>query len=171
MRSAVVRGLRRLLLFDLGGQSYAIETVEVREVMFMAALSRPSACPSVLAGFLRVGDRVIPVVDLRRLFELPARPPTLYTPLIVLRDAVQPLALCVDEVLREVGVADADVTPIEGERTLNGCVGFETWLDGRHVHGLDVKKLLLENERRCVDELRALEQRRLDGLDAERGAL
>src|SRR4051812_6590060 len=71
---------RRLVVFHLAGQAYALELGAVQEIVLMAALSRPPGLPSMLEGFLNLAGTAIPVVRLDRLFRLPEQMPGMFTP-------------------------------------------------------------------------------------------
>ena len=89
---------RRLMVFHLAGQAYALPLRELQEVVPMAELFRPPGLPSVLAGFLNLAGTAIPVLRLDRLFELPEPVLGLYTPLLLLRHPDYQVALLVDKV-------------------------------------------------------------------------
>lgn len=165
--SAAPAASRRLLLFELAAETYAVPISCVQELTFMAELSHPAGCPAILRGFLDVGGAAVPVVDLRRVLGLDVVEPSLHTPLILLRGASMPLALLVDRLSREVTVPDKDTRPVAAGDSLNGCIECETTVERRAVHVLSVPNLLLEKERLCLEDLRLREQLRLDALRAE----
>src|SRR5262245_49639240 len=90
--------MRRLVVFELAEQAYAVGLEELREIIPYAELSRPPHSPALLAGFLNDGGSPIPVIALRHLFKLPERSLELYTPLVVMRGPREPIALVVDRV-------------------------------------------------------------------------
>jgi len=70
-----------LVLFELAGQSYALEAAHVRETLARRELAPLPGLPSTVAGLANVRSRVVPAFDLRPLLQLPAagaeEPPTL----------------------------------------------------------------------------------------------
>ena len=52
----------------------------------MAHLSRPASAPSILAGFLNLAQRPIPVIRIHRLLEVPESAHGLYTQIIIFHD-------------------------------------------------------------------------------------
>src|SRR5205807_9852917 len=73
------------LIFELGTKLFAVGLGNVREVAFMASLSQPSGLPSVLAGFLNVAQRTVPVVHIDRLLGVSMSDYSLYTQILILR--------------------------------------------------------------------------------------
>src|SRR5262249_25289681 len=121
---------RRLLLFHLGGQAYALPLHDVAEIVPMAALSGAANLPSVLAGFLNLAGQAIPVVRLDRLFELPELTPGRYTPLILVRHPDSRLALMVENVSRIVTLPEDAVLPIDANESFNDTVEGMATIDG-----------------------------------------
>lgn len=154
----------RVCLFDAGGRRFALRLDTIKEIVPMAALSRPPAMPSMLEGFLNLRGTAVAVVRLAPLLGLPADPLQLHTPLIVLRDS---WALLVNAVT---GIAEASaggLLPLGAADSFNGCVQGRLALTapGGAVHLLSLERLLLEKERRIVSEFQAVEDARLGRLD------
>jgi purine-binding chemotaxis protein CheW len=59
-----------LLVFSLGGERHAIETAYVLEAVPLRALTPVPCTPSFLLGVVNHRGQILPVLDLRRLFEL-----------------------------------------------------------------------------------------------------
>lgn len=150
---------RSLVVFDVAGRRCALPAAAVREVVHYAELSRAPGMPAITEGFLNYGGAVLPVVRVARLFGFAERPPGLYAPIVVLRGAA--LALLVDAVRSVVAVAADAVLPVDGDGVFNACLAGQVELDGGAVHLLVPERLVLEEERRRLDELGAMLARRL----------
>jgi purine-binding chemotaxis protein CheW len=135
----------------------------------MALLSRPPGLASFLEGFLNLRGAAVPVLRLDRLFPFPAKPPGLYTPLVVLRGADHPLALLVEHVQQVVSVPEEAFLPVREKSCFNDCTEAQVTLgeDGAVVHVLSVERLLLEQERRYVAEMHAITQQCLGEVEAQ----
>lgn len=72
------------VVFELGGESYALEVAHVREVLDAAALTRVPGSNKALRGLFNVRGHVVPVWDLRVPFELVAAPNTAPTPCVLM---------------------------------------------------------------------------------------
>ena len=59
------------VIFQLGGEYYALEVLRVQEVLDMGALTHVPGSPNSLRGVLNLRGHVVPVWDLRIPFGLP----------------------------------------------------------------------------------------------------
>lgn len=60
-----------VLEFRLAQERYVIETRYVQEVHRLTSLTRVPCTPPFVAGIVNVRGRIVPVLDLKKLFELP----------------------------------------------------------------------------------------------------
>ncbi|HEX4131818.1 MAG TPA: chemotaxis protein CheW [Pirellulales bacterium] len=153
--------LRRFIVFHLAAQAYGIDLNDVQEILPLAELSRPPACPEVLAGFLRIGAEPIPVIRMAHLMACPTLPPALYTPVLILRAARARMALLVDRVSSIAAVPDGGVSIVSDGYSVNNCVYGIVQRPGAPVLLVSSERLLLEKERQCVEALTAREQARM----------
>jgi purine-binding chemotaxis protein CheW len=165
---AAIRARSQYLVFHLPGTICALPIDGIQEVVALPALSRPPSLPSVLEGFLNLGGNAVPVLRLDRLFGLEEVGPGLYTPLLVLHQPEDQIALLVESVQGIVPVQPADVRLVNGGDSFNDCVEGEITLGDRVVHLLSSERLLLEKERQCLAELQAVEQERLRSMQEAR---
>ncbi len=64
---------REVLLFTLEGQRYALPLEDVRELVRAVRLTPLPRAPAVVEGLLDLRGELLPVLDMRRRFRLPAR--------------------------------------------------------------------------------------------------
>jgi purine-binding chemotaxis protein CheW len=57
--------------FRLGEEEYALDILRVREIIGMHEITRVPQTPECVMGVINLRGKVIPVIDLRRKFELP----------------------------------------------------------------------------------------------------
>jgi len=117
---------------------------------------------------MNLGGTAVAVVSLERLFGVDladgdASYPRIYRHLILLRSSrtAHPLALLVPRVLDVLSVPRERLRPVEDSETLNGCVEAEIEVEEGFVHLLAADRILLEQERRILSELRQDAQARL----------
>src|SRR5580698_2705092 len=60
-----------LLEFRLAQESYALETRWVREVSNFKDLTPLPCCPSFVLGIVNMRGRILPVLDIKKFFDLP----------------------------------------------------------------------------------------------------
>src|SRR5579872_3714910 len=76
---------RTIVVFNVIGQTCALELKELQEITSLAELSCPPGLPSILKGFLNLSGKAIPVLNLARLFHLNEGVPGLYSHLLILK--------------------------------------------------------------------------------------
>jgi len=165
-KESVKHGQCVVVLFRLGSELLAVEACAVQEITLMARLSTPSGLPSVLAGFLHVADRPIPIIRLHRLLDLPEPVRGLYTQILILRDQDgSAYGWIVDRVAQVVTVRQAEIMAVpENHCFKDGTKGVFTFND-THVSLLAPDRVLLEKEHQCIHEFRNREQERLRELE------
>jgi len=88
-----------LLIFEQSGQQYAVRSSVVREVLrAFSAVPLPNA-PPIVEGILNVRGEIIPLLDMRRRFGLPARPLSVTDHFVIAWEGGRWVALRVDRVL------------------------------------------------------------------------
>jgi purine-binding chemotaxis protein CheW len=65
---------REVLVFEVEGQRYGLPTTDVRELVRAVTITPLPNAPAVIEGVVNVRGRVLPVLDMRARFRLPARP-------------------------------------------------------------------------------------------------
>ena len=70
-RAAIAEASLELLEFRLARECYALETRYVREVIPLKNLTPLPCTPSFVLGIVNARGRILPVLDLKKLFDLP----------------------------------------------------------------------------------------------------
>jgi purine-binding chemotaxis protein CheW len=145
----------QLLAFVLDGQHLALPLATVERVFPMVAVSPLPGAPAVALGAVNLRGRIIPVLDIRRRLDFPAREYGVTSHLVVVRTARRTLGLPVDRVLGLLEVPEEAVMP--PERVLPGIpriAGLVALPDGvLLIHDLDAF-LSLDEERELSGALR-----------------
>jgi purine-binding chemotaxis protein CheW len=76
------------LTFRLGDEIFALDVVQVREVLDMCSITKVPGTPDFMRGVINVRGSVVPVMDLRKKFGLPESEQTLDTRIIVMEIAI-----------------------------------------------------------------------------------
>jgi purine-binding chemotaxis protein CheW len=102
-----------LVLVELDGQRYGLRADAVREVVRAVTITTLPNAPVVVEGIINVRGAVVAVLDLRRRFELPARPldPSEY--FVLARAGDRDVALRVDRATELVSLDPADIDQAE----------------------------------------------------------
>jgi len=97
------------LVFEVAGQRFGLPVEHVVQIFEMVAITPLPKAPEIVAGVINFHGRVIPVVDVRKRLNLPAKAYSLRTPIVVSRIRDQVAGLIVDSVS---GVAELPSTEI-----------------------------------------------------------
>jgi purine-binding chemotaxis protein CheW len=72
----VIEAIRQLVIFTLDTEKYATPISEVREVVKGAEVTPVPGSPPFIVGVVNLRGKIIPVLDLEKLFDLqPSSPP------------------------------------------------------------------------------------------------
>ena len=147
----------QIVTFRLGEDLFAADIHSVERVLRWQESTPIPNVPAWIEGVLEYQGRVVPVINLRRRFEMPAREAANDTRILVFNTGGEWIAATVDAVLDVSGLELARVAPppplfrgLAGEY-LKGIVRREA----RLVIFLDVDRLLSTNERLVLEQAAA----------------
>jgi len=133
--------------FRLNDDLYAADIMRIKEIIRPQKLTPLPQAPAFIDGIINLRGAVIPVVDLRKRFDMPARE-TMATRLLIVRLSGQTLGLVVDDVTEVITVPVKDIKPppaVSEGVIVNHLLGV--CLSGDNlVMLLDIDRLLTTNE-------------------------
>jgi len=97
--------------FRLGEDLYAADIMRIKEIIRLQKLANLPKSPAFVEGVLNLRGTVIPVIDLRKRFDIPAAPQGRDTRLLIVSMGRQILGLVVDEVTEVLSVPVKDIKP------------------------------------------------------------
>jgi purine-binding chemotaxis protein CheW len=100
-----------VLVFEVGGQRYGLPSADVRELVRAVAITPLPNAPAVIEGVVNVRGRVLPVLDIRARFRLPAKPLDPSDHFIVASAGPRGVILRVDRATHIAVVDEASVQP------------------------------------------------------------
>jgi purine-binding chemotaxis protein CheW len=136
------------LTFLLAGEHYGLDILKVREIVAMIDITPVPRTPAVIRGVVNLRGRVVPVVDLRRKFDLPSIEPDALACIIVVDLGRNELGIMVDRVCDVLDIAEEAI----GEAPAFGMAVDTSFLLGISMDGseltilLDIDKLLSAHE-------------------------
>lgn len=101
----------QLACFRLGDDRYAVDIMRIREIIRPQKMSNLPKAPPFVEGVINLRGTVIPVVDLRRRFDLPSREDLQTAKLLIVSAARCFIGLMVDEVTEVITVPITDIKP------------------------------------------------------------
>ncbi len=141
----------QVVIFELAGNSYAIDIAAVREIIRPQPVTPLPHAPSAARGVINLRSAIVPVVDLRQRCALPPAEETPATRIVVVQDERQQqgVGLVVDAVSEVTTIATDAIEPVAGvvrgaeaQRLLRGVAR----LDDRLVLLLDLARVIALDE-------------------------
>jgi purine-binding chemotaxis protein CheW len=119
--------------FTLDENTYAVDIMRIREIIKPQKLTSLPKAPSYVEGVINLRGSVIPVIDMRKRFDLPVREMDTAVRLLIVRVARQLLGFIVDNVTEVITVPARDIKPppqiaggIGSQYLLGVCLSHES---------------------------------------------
>ena len=145
----------QVVVFRIGGQEFAFSIFHVQRILRYEAPAPLPKAPPFLEGVLQVQGAVVPIIDLRKRFELTAAEGSEETRTMVLECDGTPIGAVVDSVREVLRVGAAHVSPpppvVRGlaAEYIQGIIS----LPGRTIILLQTARLLTSTERIALADL------------------
>jgi purine-binding chemotaxis protein CheW len=110
-RAAASDSMFELLEFRLAHERYALENKWVREVSNFKELTPLPCCPPFVLGIVNVRGRILPVLDIKRFFDLPEKGLTDLHRIILVGGNDLELGLLADTIVGVRSIPTADLQP------------------------------------------------------------
>jgi purine-binding chemotaxis protein CheW len=147
----------KYLVFHLGEEEFGIQVQKVREIMGVLDITQVPQTPPHVKGVINLRGKVIPVVDLRLKFDMPAKEYTHRTCIIVVQicgsHGTMLMGIVVDGVAEVLNIAGADVedTPSFGKEVEVPYVMGLAKLKGKVKILLDIDQVMTARELARLD--------------------
>lgn len=139
----------QLVVFELAAEVYGVDISRVQEIIRLPTITRLPRAPEFVEGVINLRGRVIPVVDLKRRFGLPAGERTRASRIVVVDVDNQTIGMVVDgvsEVLRVQAAAVEPPSPVVTTIESDYIRGIAK-LEARLIILLDLDKVLSVEEK------------------------
>jgi purine-binding chemotaxis protein CheW len=142
----------KYLTFGLGREEFAIQVMRVREIMGVQEITAVPQMPDYVKGVINLRGKVIPVVDLRLKFAMPAQEYTQRTCIIVVQidheDTKVLTGVVVDEVSEVLTLQPGDIedTPDFGRGVATPYLLGMAKVKGKVKILLDINKVMSDQE-------------------------
>ena len=147
---------RQHLAFTRNGEVFAIEILQIREIIEFGALTEVPMMPPTIRGVINLRGAVVPVIDLSARFgrgpSVVARRTCIVIIEVHMEETSQTLGVMVDAVneVMEIPAEDVEPTPAFGARIRTDFIAGMGRVNGRFVIILDVARVF------SLDELASL---------------
>ena len=139
----------QLVIFALAKEEYGLPITKVQEINRMVPIAKLPQTPSFVEGIINLRGRVLPVIDLRKRFQLAVSEHTDATRIIIVDVEGQTVGVIVDAVNEVVRLSSSQVEPAPPS----------FMLDSKYIHGvgkLDNRLLILLNIDKVLTEQEAI---------------
>ncbi len=154
----------QLVVFDLANEQYGVNIGAVESIIKMQSITAVPHAPSFVEGVTNLRGAVLPVIDLRKRFNLPAEKGTKDNRIVVVEINAAQVGMVVDAVTEVLSVSDEDVEPPPAIVTTvdSAFITGIAKIDGRLIILLELSQVLDTEEK--VD-LQTFQQARDDILE------
>ena len=150
--AAVPTSRREVVVFEVAGQAYGLPVADVRELVRAVAITPLPNAPAVIEGIVNVRGLVLPVLDFRARFRLPARPLDPSDHFIVASAGPRGVILHVDGATHLALVDEASIQPPDTLGPSAAYVAGVARLEGGMVIIHDLATFLSAAEAESLDE-------------------
>jgi purine-binding chemotaxis protein CheW len=150
-------GENQLVVFTLAGCELAVGIRQVREIIRVSQVTLMPKAPKFLEGILNLRGRIIPVLDLKKRFDMPLVDKTDETRVLVVEIKDQLMGLLVDKVVEVLRIPAAAIQPpTEAVLTIapEYIAGLAT-LEDRLILLFQLEKLFTFDEIKSLPDLEA----------------
>jgi purine-binding chemotaxis protein CheW len=155
MAEKVVIAEKQLVVFNLAAESYAVDINMVREIIQLQPVTRVPGTPLSVEGVINLRGSVIPIVDLRKRFQLKAVEHNKDTRIVVVACKGSEVGVIVDSVAEVLRIPVDAIEPCSNVFTdehLEHLLGIVK-LAGRLVILLDMDQVLSKQEIAAINSM------------------
>ncbi|MBI4509103.1 MAG: chemotaxis protein CheW [Deltaproteobacteria bacterium] len=141
--------LVQLATLTLGGEEYALDIMRIKEIINPLRITPVPKAPPFIEGVIELRGAIIPVVDMRKRFDMPATPAVRATKYVVISLEGRILGLVVDGVREVLRITRGDLRPAPTLVTGEAAKYFSGVCHhgGRIMMILDIDHILSSQER------------------------
>jgi len=158
MKKVQVRQAIKAVGFWIGSDEYAVTIEKVREIQGWTEIRKLPKCPKFVDGVINLRGHIVPIIDLRKRFELPSLPDQLQSKILIVEFNKNQVGLIVDNV--------SEVMPFFTDEIEPPPEVISSGIDSQYIFGvakvedrlvvlLDVEKLLSFEEQNQLAGLKS----------------
>lgn len=144
----------QLVVFHLTDEEYAVPIIQVHEIIKPTEITRIPGMPKFVEGVINLRGKVIPVIDIRKRFNLEQKEQDEGTRIIVVDVGIQTVGLTVDSVTEVLKLSSEsiDPVPVTIARISSEYLKGIGKLKERLIIILDLEKMLTDIERISLEQ-------------------
>lgn len=153
MNTASKEENQTIVLFNLDGQHYGLYLAAVDRVVPVVEIASLPKAPDIVLGVVNFHGEIIPVINVRKRFNLPIRALELNDQLIIARTSKRLVALVVDSVLGVQELRNSQLVNIEESFRYTNYLAGIAKVDDDIVLIHDLEKFLSLDEQQQIDKV------------------
>ncbi len=151
----------KYLIFQLGDEEFGVTVLKVKEIMKLQEITMVPQTPGFVQGVINLRGKIVPVINLRRKFNLEEQIATELTCIVVVRilleSGEQPMGIVVDGVVEvlTLGPDDIEDTPDFGLDVITPYMRGMAKIKGKVKILLDIDEVLTASELTKIATIRS----------------
>jgi len=154
-RASQPSGSSSYVTFSLADETYAIDVLQVQEVLKLTEITPVPGVPDYILGIINLRGDVVTVIDARRRLSLPVREPDESSRIVIIDVDNQNIGILVDSVAEVVQIPAESIDPapaVGNDQTSRFILGVSSSNEGLTIL-VDLNKLLSDEEWASLREL------------------
>jgi purine-binding chemotaxis protein CheW len=149
--------LIQLVSFMLADEEYGVEVLKVREIIRMPTITKMPNVPQHVEGIINLRGKVIPIISMRRRFNLIENENSTQTRIIIMDVCGTLTGFIVDAVSEVIRIHSSEIQP-PPSMVMSGGIGHE-FITGVFNHAerlliiMDIDRMFSDDERESFGEL------------------
>lgn len=146
---------QQIVIFELAAENYGVDIAAVESIIKIQIVTKVPNAPSFVEGVTNLRGKVLPIIDLRKRFNLPLKEANKDTRIVVASVGTTVIGMVVDSVSEVLTIQDGDIEPIPSLVTTVDST-FITGIakvEGRLVILLDLNMVLSAQEKSAINTL------------------
>ncbi len=115
------RSTSQFVGFELNGQAYAFRIDQIQEIVILNQVTKTPQVPDFVEGVANLRGAIIPIINLRKLFKLPAKEADSETRTIVVNVGERTMGCTVDLVSQVIRIPEENIQAAPETVTSNGA--------------------------------------------------
>lgn len=146
---------KQIVVFKLNSEDFCVDINQVVEIIRLQTIIKVPDAPSFVEGITNLRGTVIPIIDLKKRFNLPLSEKNENNRIIVVNVTERPVGFIVDSVTEVLRVEDStiqeapDIIKGIGREYITSIIN----LNGRLIINLDLHKILTEKEKKEIEHI------------------
>ncbi len=156
---------KKIVSFKIKDEEFAFEIMKIVEVIKIKEITEVPTAPSFMEGIINLRGKIIPIIDLRRRFNLETKEKTKKNRIIIIEYQKNQLAgVIVDEVQKVLNIKKEEILPPPSTLVSAGGKYIEAIIkiEDRIIVLLNIEKIFTEEEKDDLAQIIKMEEDKIE---------